>query len=170
MTYVSKFNPNVHLYVNKDDPEFDVAIHPSISAHRLRAFSQGIVDSLTAADEIAARTTTCEDNIEMLDNHTAGILCEIYNGPVSVPADAWYDNVTAQRLEAIIYNEHIRADTDVDLTIVDEQKGVYAIDALNPQRDENDTTGYVTLYTTGTVPNVTINFWLSVKEVREFVK
>lgn len=169
MEYVKKFQPDKHLYVNKDDPEFDVAVHPSISAERLRAFSQGIVDALTASDELDVRTTNSENNINMLDERTCGILCEIHRTDVVVHADEWVDNIFTQRLEAVIYDEHIRPDTDVDLTIKDVQKGRYAIDALDPQRTDDDSTGYVLLYTTGEIPNEPIFFHMSVKEVRSFV-
>lgn len=169
MAYVDKFLPDKHLYVNKDDPEFDVAVHPSISAERLRAFSTGIVDALTAADEIAARTTASEDNINMLDQRTCGIVCEIHRADVVVAVSDWVDNTFTQRLEAVIYDEFIRPDTDVDLTIQDAQKGRFAIDALNPQVSDETGMGYVLLYTTGEIPDEPIVFHMSVKEVRSFV-
>ena len=108
------------------------------------------------SDDVAGNLAA---QILAVQQRTDGVLCEITNKDVVVPASAWTKNTTAMRYEATIADTAIRADTDVDLDIADAQKGVFSIAALRP------TAGGVVLYATD-APAETVTFRLIVREVR----
>lgn len=112
---------------------------------------QGIMEGDVAANLV--------NQTVALQTHTKNIRCEIANKQISVPVSAWEENTAAMRKEAVISDTLIRADTDVDLTLSDAQKGNYSIGALNP------VAGSVTIYS-DSIPGEALAFVLSITEVR----
>lgn len=99
------------------------------------------------------------NQILYLKNKTEHLHAELYNGDVDVAPSQWSYNAAEMRYEATVNNPMIRTDTDVLLTLSDEQKGKYSIGVLDPK------TGAITLYT-DTAPTSVLHFRLSIWEVR----
>ncbi len=104
-------------------------------------------------------THTEFDQFAVIGDRIDGIVCEIANKVIAVDVGAWAENTVALRYEAVIEDEVIRTDTDVDLQLSDAQNGLFSIQALRPSA------GSLTIYT-NVVPKVALEFVMSVTEVR----
>lgn len=137
---------------------------------RSRAALQAVLDSATPPDGNLASgiylqdagghylTNNVEDALQDVAGRFAGMRREIANKEITVPVSAWTENAAALRKEAVIADPLIRADTDVDLTLSDAQKGKYNLGALNPMA------GGVKVYT-DTTPAEELVLTMSITEV-----
>lgn len=158
MKYADMFHRVV--YVNRDDPAFEEGVSPSISAEQLNEIQKGIDNALSASDTLNGDIGINRTHIEQINHHTTNVVCEILNTSVTIQTDAWTDNTSEKRIEAVYSNDLIRHDTDVQFTLSDEQKGKFSIKALDP------VDGSITLFTAEGFPKVPLVFNLKIWEVR----
>lgn len=106
------------------------------------------------AGQLAAQIAT-------LQQHTAGVTCEIYNGPVTLLASAWTENAAAMRKEYKLLNSKIKTSSNARAVLPNALAGTVDI-----QAEPRPYNGYMILYTTDAAPTEDIEVQLIVEEVR----
>lgn len=106
------------------------------------------------AGQLAAQIAT-------LQQHTAGVTCEIYNGPVTLLASAWTENTAAMRKEYKLQNAKIKTSSNARAVLPNALAGT-----VNIQAEPRPHNGYMILYTTDAAPTEDIEVQLIVEEVR----
>ena len=120
------------------------------------AWFNSIKDTLEGdvAGQLAAQIAT-------LQQHTAGVTCEIYNGPVTLLASAWTENTAAMRKEYKLQNAKIKTSSNARAVLPNALAGTVDI-----QAEPRPYNGYMILYTTDAAPTEDIEVQLIVEEVR----
>lgn len=120
------------------------------------AWFNSIKDTLEGdvAGQLAAQIAT-------LQQHTSGVTCEIYNGPVTLLANAWTENAAAMRKEYKLQNAKIKTSSNVRVVLPNALAGT-----VNIQAEPRPYDGYMMLYTTDSPPTEDIEVQLIVEEVR----
>ncbi len=106
------------------------------------------------AGQLAAQIAT-------LQQHTSGVTCEIYNGPVTLQASAWTENTAAMRKEYKLQNAKIKTSSNARAVLPNALAGTVDI-----QAEPRPYNGYMILYTTDAAPTEDIEVQLIVEEVR----
>ena len=106
------------------------------------------------AGQLAAQIAT-------LQQHTSGVTCEIYNGPVTLLASAWTENTAAMRKEYKLQNAKIKTSSNARAVLPNALAGTVDI-----QAEPRPYNGYMILYTTDAAPTEDIEVQLIVEEVR----
>lgn len=120
------------------------------------AWFNSIKDTLEGdvAGQLAAQIAT-------LQQHTAGVTCEIYNGPVTLLASAWTENTAAMRKEYKLQNAKIKTSSNARAVLPNALAGTVDI-----QAEPRPYNGYMILYTMDAAPTEDIEVQLIVEEVR----
>lgn len=120
------------------------------------AWFNSIKDTLEGdvAGQLAAQIAT-------LQQHTSGVTCEIYNGPVTLLASAWTENAAAMRKEYKLQNAKIKTSSNARAVLPNALAGTVDI-----QAEPRPYNGYMILYTTDAAPTEDIEVQLIVEEVR----
>lgn len=120
------------------------------------AWFNSIKDTLEGdvAGQLAAQIAT-------LQQHTSGVTCEIYNGPVTLLASAWTENAAAMRKEYKLQNTKIKTSSNARAVLPNALAGT-----VNIQAEPRPYNGYMILYTTDAAPTEDIEVQLIVEEVR----
>lgn len=120
------------------------------------AWFNSIKDTLEGdvAGQLAAQIAT-------LQQHTSGVTCEIYNGPVTLLASAWTENAAAMRKEYKLQNAKIKTSSNARVVLPNALAGT-----VNIQAEPRPYNGYMILYTTDAAPTEDIEVQLIVEEVR----
>ena len=106
------------------------------------------------AGQLAAQIAT-------LQQHTSGVTCEIYNGPVTLLASAWTENAAAMRKEYKLQNAKIKTSSNARAVLPNALAGTVDI-----QAEPRPYNGYMILYTMDAAPTEDIEVQLIVEEVR----
>ena len=106
------------------------------------------------AGQLAAQIAT-------LQQHTAGVTCETYNGPVTLLASAWTENTAAMRKEYKLQNAKIKTSSNARAVLPNALAGTVDI-----QAEPRPYNGYMILYTMDAAPTEDIEVQLIVEEVR----
>ena len=106
------------------------------------------------AGQLAAQIAT-------LQQHTSGVTCEIYNGPVTLLASAWTENTAAMRKEYKLQTAKIKTSSNARAVLPNALAGTVDI-----QAEPRPYNGYMILYTTDAAPTEDIEVQLIVEEVR----
>lgn len=101
--------------------------------------------------------------IMTLQQHTSGVTCEIFNGPVTLSASGWTENVGAMRKEYRLEHVQIKTSNNPRVILPNALAGKTGI-----QCDPRPYDGYVLLYTADTAPSEDIEVQLIIEEVRSF--
>ena len=101
--------------------------------------------------------------IMTLKQHTSGVTCEIFNGPVTLSANGWTENVGAMRKEYKLEHAQIKTSNNPRVILPNSLAGKTGI-----QCDPRPYDGYVLLYTADTAPSEDIEVQLIIEEVRSF--
>lgn len=120
------------------------------------AWFNSIKDTLEGdvAGQLAAQIAT-------LQQHTSGVTCEIYNGPVTLLASAWTENAAAMRKEYKLQNAKIKTSSNARAVLPNALAGTVDI-----QAEPRPYNGYMILYTMDAAPTEDIEVQLIVEEVR----
>lgn len=120
------------------------------------AWFNSIKDTLEGdvAGQLAAQIAT-------LQQHTSGVTCEIYNGPVTLLASAWTENAAAMRKEYKLQNAKIKTSSNARAILPNALAGTVDI-----QAEPRPYNGYMILYTMDAAPTEDIEVQLIVEEVR----
>lgn len=120
------------------------------------AWFNSVKDTLEGdvAGQLAAQIAT-------LQQHTSGVTCEIYNGPVTLLASAWTENAAAMRKEYKLQNAKIKTSSNARAILPNALAGTVDI-----QAEPRPYNGYMILYTMDAAPTEDIEVQLIVEEVR----